>query len=200
VKRSMPDVATLDALVLGTDEVRDQPAWEWLVGTSGSGDIWAEAVARREELDRFAAALAAHPWLASTMARMRKLGRLLAEWRLEAMVVSDEGAWAASLGPSDKRPMLLARPSWGQLEPVTVGLGTVVELRPAGAAIQEVCFFFRSPQGEGSLAEGRWRLEPGEAPVMLVACMEGSSKRTLDEALAGGAAVAGIVLMDASSP
>jgi hypothetical protein len=196
MKRSTPDAATLDALVLGTDEAGDQAAWEWLVVTPGSGDRWAEAVARHAEMDRFAAALMAHPWLALALARMRKLGRAVAAWRLEVVAVKDEEAWAASLGPSSEGPTLLARPSWGRLEPVTVGLGTIVELRPAGHPVQGVRFFYKSQQGEGSVPEGRWRLEPGEAPVMLVAREDGSSAGTLDEVFAGGAAVAGILLLE----
>ena len=200
MKHGTPDAGTLEALVMGTDEAGDQAAWEWLVITPGSGVLWAEAVAEREELDRFSAMLDVTPWVAAVMARMRKLGRVLAEWRLEAVAVRDQGSWAASLGPSNESASVLASPSWGRLEPVTVERGTIVELRPVGETPQDVRFFYRSAQGEGSLQEGRWRLDPGEAPVMLVACVGDAIVGSLDEALARGTAVAGILLLEGSSP
>jgi hypothetical protein len=194
MSRDVPDIGTLDALVLGTDEPEDITAWKWLVATPGAAQVWSEAVARRAEVDRFAEALEAHPWIATMMDRVRRLGRALMGVRLE--VTREDEAFAAVLAPSMEEPALLAAPAWGRIEPVTAPPGTIVELRVLGDAHGAIHFFYRQASGqEGPLPERRWKLEEGEAPVLLIACATEGQPWALDEALTAGASMAGVLLL-----
>jgi hypothetical protein len=61
----------------------------------------------------------------------------------------------------------------------------------------EVRFFYRSRDAEGELSSG-WTLEPGEAPVLLVACLAARDASTVERAMATAATVAGVVLVEAA--
>ncbi len=200
---SRPDVETLDALVLGTDAPEDHAAWEALVRNPGGADMFREAVARRRRRDLVASALLGRPWLARAIAKLSAMSRqtkaaptstfslLFPDAELDALVT-------ATLGPAEEGPGAeILAPHWGQVVPVRMRVGDRITLEPSPGAdpvdVRYVC------QGaEGTLPTRTWKLEAGEAPVLLVALVGSAPEETLAQAMVHAKAMAGIVLLDES--
>ena len=196
-----PDEATLDAMVAGFDDAGDLDAWDWLLTSASAAESWAQALKRRQRIDQFARALIAHPWLAGAQRAVRvvrgALGRLPQEAVIEA--VSEREPLLAVLGPSTAQPSRLASVAWGQLEVVSVPLGTTVALRPVQGEGNRPRFFYQSSVGEGALPDGLWRLEQGEAPVLLLAYEGAASAGTMAEVQAHAIHLAGVLLLEATA-
>lgn len=55
---------------------------------------------------------------------------------------------------------------------------------------------YRWREGDGELPDS-WTLEPGEAPVLLLACLDARDASTVERAMATAAAVAAVLLVEA---
>lgn len=191
--------AMLDELVAGEDGPELLPAWQELLRTPGAADLWEEAAARRRRTDELAGALLAHPWLARAWGQLRRLRRSLVQppgVGLEASLRPD--ILAAVLGPTSRPPTHMAAPKWGQIEPVALALRSIVEIRPSSAQSEDLQIFYRSVAGEGRLRSRRWRLEPGEAPVLLLGVTGAGDSQGIEEALMRAVRACGILLIEAA--
>ena len=161
-KRTPPDPLALDRMVLGTDDDDDLGAWEDLLASPGASATWAAAVERRQRVDALAAVIAGQPWLAPVMLGWRQAMRrapVLAPWSAEVRFASQ---LAATLAASDRRDFTLEP---GDTEVLELALGETVSVSlPPGATLRQVTSLGVQPTR--LLA---WTLEPGEAPVVLVA-------------------------------
>jgi len=191
VSPSKPDATTLDAMVLGG--VEDDPeAWEWLVSAPDADETWANASRQRRSIDRVAVAIQGRPWLAritsSVLARRRGTGMPL----LESVFVGSALEFALRETNAGADPILV---EWGRLTLRPVRLGRTIGLRASEPAA-DLRFFYLWHGGDGELSGG-WTLEPGEAPVLLLACLDAGDASTVERAMATATAVAGVLLMEA---
>jgi hypothetical protein len=186
--------ALLDSLVLATEEEEQLPAWEALLSPEGA-EAWEQALSRRQRLDTLADVVRDRPWLAWPLLVARRLARRMKApppLRVEALLGSAE--LGAMLGPQEEARVLPL--TWGHIEPHTVEPGTHVRLQLQAAAEPVELFFARA--GESApLSSGAWDLEPGEAPVLLLACVGARGARNAEEALAMATAAAGLILLEA---
>lgn len=188
---SKPDAATLDAMVLGG--VEDDPeAWEWLVSAPDADEAWGSASRQRRSIDRVAMAIQGRPWLAritsAILARRFGTGTPL----LESIFVVPALESALRETDAGAEPIIV---EWGRVAVRPVGLGQTIGLR-AREPVADVRFFYRWREGDGELSGG-WTLESGEAPVLLLACLDARDASTVERAMATAAAVAGVLLMEA---
>lgn len=184
-----PDAATLDAMVLGGAE-DDMEAWQWLLSAPEGEAVWSDAVRRRRRVDRVALAIQGRPWLARAILFVRSLPS--GGHGPELKVVSELSPLAIPLGLKETQPLAV---EWGGVVTRPTRLGDTVELRlpePNG----RVRCFYRSRDGEGVLDPPRWRLEPREAPVLLLACLDPGDAGSLEAASARAAAVAAVILVE----
>lgn len=197
----LPDAATLDALVIGTDDADDRAAWEALVRLPGGEEAWHAAVTRRRRLDLLASSMRGRSWLASCVHRLSVLSRrvrakpamgLLLEFpdlQLDALA-------GATLGPVDEDfADRNVQPWWGETVPVHVRLGERITLN-AATEHPVVDVRYLSDGREGSLPERTWRLEQGEAPVLLIALVGTDARSPLAVALTQATAAAGVLLLE----
>lgn len=201
--RGVPDAGTLDALVAGSLDEEDRPAWEALVMRPGGAEAWRAAVARRRRLDALASAVRGRAWLARVLGEVAALSRRLrvqpaVELQLAFRDDRLDALMGATLGPVDDGfASEEITPRWGRIVTVRVRLGERIALRVVGEdALVDVRYL--SQGREGSLPSRTWRLEPGEAPVLLVALLGSDAGRPLSEALADATAAAGVLLMEAT--
>lgn len=187
---SKPDAATLDAMLFGGVE-DDLEAWEWLVSDPNADEAWASASRRRRRIDRIAIAIQGRPWLArlisSILARRLAVGAPVLE---SAFMV---GALEAALRATDAATESIVV-EWGGMTMRSVRVGQTLGLRTRAPAAN-VRLFYRWRGAEGELSGG-WTLEPGEAPVLLFACVDARDASTVDRAAATAAAVAGVLLVE----
>lgn len=188
---SKPDAATLDAMVLGG--VEDDPeAWAWLVSTPDADEAWANAARRRRRLDRVATAIQGRPWLARLTSSILARRPVAGAPALESVFVV--GALEAALRETDEEAEAIVV-EWGGVITRSVQVGQTLGLRMQPPAANVRCFYcWRG--GEGELSGG-WTLEPNEAPVLLLACLDASDASTVDRAVVTAEAVAGVLLMEA---
>ena len=188
---SKPDAATLDAMVLGGVE-DDLEAWEWLVSAPDADEAWASASRQRRRIDRVASAIQGRPWLAritsSILARRFGTGTPL----LESIFVVPALESALRETDAGAEPIIV---EWGRVAVRPVRLGQTLGLR-AREPVADVRFFYRWREGDGELP-GSWTLEPGEAPVLLLACLDARDASTVERAMATAASVAGVLLVEA---
>lgn len=201
--RQLPDVATLDAMVLGTAGANAAEAWEALVLEPGGAEAWDEAVARRRRIDALAYAARSGEWLSRVLRGIRRAARRKHSVPTIEIFIDFPGApldelIGATLGPVEEDPRAAA-PSlaWGQIIPIQVRLGDCVALRTSSDAQLDVRYL--SAGQEGTLPTHTWKLEPGEAPVLLVALVGGDSQAPVAQALATATAVAGVLLLEAAA-
>lgn len=188
---SKPDAATLDAMLLGGVE-DDLEAWEWLVSASGADAVWANAARQRQSIDGVALAILGRPWLARiTSFILRRRARTEAPL-LESVFVVPTLETALRETDAEAEPVIA---EWGRLDVRAVRLGQTVDLG-VRASPANVRFFYRWREGEGELSSG-WTLESGEAPVLLLACLDARDASTVEHAMASAASVAGVLLVEA---
>lgn len=191
------DAATLDAMVSGQDEEGDMDSWDTLLTSAEAADAWGQALERRLRIDGYAQALIAHPWLARFQGALRTLARTLApESGGDIEAVREQGFILGDLGQTAEATTRLAAPAWGRIETVLVPAGTTVGLRWVREHAGTLHFFYKTSTTDGALPEGLWRLEAGEAPILLLACEGAGGDTTLDAALASSKRVAGVLLLE----
>lgn len=105
----------------------------------------------------------------------------------------------AVLGPTDEPPTAyVLRPAWGQVVPVRLPIGERVTLHAADEQGAVDVRYLHDDEG-GPLPSRTWRLEPEEAPVLLLALLGTQAGTTLGEALEQATAIAGVLLLEAAS-
>jgi hypothetical protein len=178
-------------MVLGGME-DDLEAWEWLVSAPDADGAWASASRQRRSIDRVAMAIQGRPWLARITSSIltRKLGTRTP--LLESVFVVPALGFALRETDAGAEPIIV---EWGRVSVRPVRLGRTIGLRASEPAA-DVRLFYRWHGGDGELSGG-WTLEPGEAPVLLLACLDARDASTVERAMATAAAVAGVLLVDA---
>lgn len=197
MNRKIPDAAMLDALILNAEDSDALETWKDLLATPDAADRWQEAVSRREHIDRFAEVVITHPWLARTLARLREIRNTLtphSQGAFEAVLAPE--LMTRFLGPDARPATRLAVPRRGEVEVVQLARGDIIELRPAPDLARDFRVFYRSAIGEGQLPRRRWRMEAGEAPVILLG-ISAPDAESLDAALGRSAVLGGIILLEA---
>ncbi|MBE4751790.1 hypothetical protein G4177_26830 [Corallococcus sp. ZKHCc1 1396] len=189
---------TLDALLLGAEDAEALDEWKDLLTAPDAAQRWQEAVDRREHIDHFAAAVIAHPWLAQTLSGLRELRRTLTPCEpgtLEAVLAPE---WMSHvLGPETRPATRLATPRLGDVETVRLARGAILEIRPAPEQAEGFRVFYRSARSEGLLPRRRWRMEAGDAPVLLLGT-SASDAKSLEAALEHATVLGGILLLEAA--
>lgn len=200
MNRKLPDATMLDAILLGAEDADARDTWEELLATPDAAERWQEAVDRREHIDRFAAAIITAPWLARVLTRLRELHTSLAPHSTSAVeaVLAPE-LMARFLSPEARPATRLATPRRGEVEVVRLARGDILELRPTADWVGDFRVFYRSTQGEGELPRRRWRMEAGEAPVLLL-CVAAPEARSLEGVLERSTLLGGVILLDAPQP
>ena len=174
------DPLALDRMVLGTDDEDDLDAWTDLLATPLAADAWRHAVERRNHLDALASAIAAAPWLAGPMLRLRRAIRRSAAKSWPGAVVTLSSPLVALLASEAPHQVPLTSGATCVLE-VPIGLDVRIE-RPLGTRLRQL-----SSDGEVAFDHPGWRMERGDGVVVLVAVN--------DE----GAPLATLVLVESSS-
>jgi hypothetical protein len=197
----LPDAGTLDALVIGADEPDDREAWEALVTLPGGAEAWLAAVARRRRMDQLAAATRGRPWLARAILLLSRSARKLRSIPGIGLSVEhldrEMGALAeALLGSGEQldnaQPV---RPIWGQIVTIRVNVGERIKLSSTSEEAPIDVRYLCNGQS-GALPTRIWELEPGEAPVLLLALAGTSPDRPQDEAMAHATGLAGVLLLE----
>lgn len=194
MSRKPVDFVTLDALVQGEDDPETAEAWSDLLSTPNAAARWAQAVTRRESIDRFATAVLNHPWLASALSKLRRTPRSPSDVALRIHL--QVPALTAVLGPTSRAPELLTAPAWGDIESISVKVGLTLELNPVQTPGKNVRVFYRSRLSQGWMPGRRWKVEPGESPVLLMAVEGADAAGTLESALVNSPRCAGVVLFE----
>lgn len=188
---SKPDAATLDAMILGGVEDDLEP-WEWLVSAPDADAVWASASRQRRSIDRVAIVIQGRPWLAriTSFILARRAGTEVP--LLESVFVVPTLETALRETDAEAERVIV---EWGRLDVRAVRLGQTVDLR-VRASPANVRFFYRWREGDGELSSG-WTLESGEAPVLLLACLDARDASTVEHAMASAASMAGVLLVEA---
>lgn len=200
MSKPLPDVATLDDMLMdvsatgGEDELAR--GWEALVQTPGGEAAWSDALARRQRIDRMAALCQAHPWLARPLLAFRRLGRRMATvpTYLATAAFPPTSLLDAVLDENGDAAGIVVQLVWGDTVELTVPAGEIVALAypiDASAAI-----YYRTSRGEGRLRPGQhWRMEPDEAPVLLVLSVDDGNVTDTLSALDHASACAAVLLV-----
>ena len=183
-----PPPLEIDALVLGSGEADE--TWQQLVASPEGTAAWRAAVARRQRLDRWAVLLQGHHWLAAATLRARRALRAQRALTGGARFQIQPSPLAAMLTPRPARQVELP---WGRQEVVEVAIGEELRLT---SDTEHVVVFYQYSTRSGVLTSS-WRMEAGDAPVLLVAVQGGSEQvRSIDEALSSGLSMALLVLIE----
>ena len=197
----LPDAATLDALVIGADEPEDQAAWQALIMLPGGTEMWCAAVARRRRMDQLAAATQGRPWLAhATLLLSRTARKLRAMPDIGLSLVFPDRAKGelveALLGAEDQHEAAeIVPPVWGQIVTIRVKVGERLTLKPSSDETPVDVRYLCNGQ-TGSLPTKTWKLERGEAPVLLLALAGASPDLAHDEAVAHATGLAVVLVLE----
>jgi hypothetical protein len=189
-------------LVIGADDPEDRAAWEALVRLPGGAEAWRAAVARRRRMDLVTRAVRGRTWLASAMHRLSVLSRRLRTTPAVELCLAFPEAQLDALADAELSPVddsvadQEVVPRWGQTVPVHVQLGHQIGLNVTDQATVDVRYLTHGR--DGPLPSRTWRLEPGEAPVLLVALIGADAGSPLSEALAQATAAAGVLVLEAA--
>lgn len=152
----------LDTLIIGTAPSND-PAWAEVVRSPEGTDEWKQAMERRAHLNRVAAIVEGRPWLAEALLRVREGTRAAARAISRAWSVTvAPSPTAVLLGPENGTRNVALIPHRVAIIEVRLG-DTVHVLAPEGALVT-----WTTASGTGSLTSAKWRLDQGDAPVLLV--------------------------------
>lgn len=174
MSHSTIDALILDALVVGqplADEDGEIAAetWESLVAASSGTRDWQEAIERRRALDQRAQWIQAHPWLAAAWLAIRASIRSASSVRLNnptAQLEPSTDLLTAMLGPARASIPRTIELVWGSVVVVPMHLNEIVAIG-GKPDLPSLTVRFRTKNSEGTLSSGAWRLEPGDAPVLL---------------------------------
>lgn len=169
----VPPPALLDLLVLGVSDPDLDEDWAALAVATESERAWRTAMERRRRRDRTAQLLTSAEWLASSLIRLR-------------IAMRSARASAQLLGHAGSAPSpLLSNLAPGTPEVVELRAGrtTTLELPLDSVVLVEVAegveVSWETSIGHGFLPGRRWKLEAGEAPVLLVAADQQGMKGAL---------------------
>jgi hypothetical protein len=184
-----PDPLELDAMHGGDADLGE--AWAQLVGEPDSAAAWTAASERRARMDRFAAVAIGRPWLAEALLAARRAAR-----RWASVVRAPLGATVSS------DPLLGLLDAESASRSIEIAAGTVrvepVALRedvsllaPPGTHAR-----YLAPDGWWDLPSARWRMEAGDAPVVLAAVLDDSSEEPRGALPPGDRVVATLILIE----
>lgn len=193
------DQGTLHCLIAGTlDADEERQAWLDLASHPGAPVRWQKAVQQRARLDSLVKAVSGRPWLAQQLLMIAKVGRRLKHLPRHPLELWPSSALLeATLAPSSRDGEYMIELEWGRVLTYPVPIGSAVEIRPRDARADLQVFGVSGGQ-EVTVTSRSWQLEPGEAPVLLVAGIHGEKLATLRELLAHSTAAAAVVLVEAS--
>lgn len=173
-----PSVLELDALLTGDSTDDDAPVWAALVRTADSGDSWRRAQAIRSRLDGIVDLTGRFPWLVAPWTAVRATRRFVTGG-LPLVRVGDLPRLAPAglgvLGPTDGRGPAdhAVALQWGQVVELTLAVGTTIDVRaPTGTRLTPE---WRSNRHPEAVPAARWKLESGEAPVLVTVELNGAS-------------------------
>lgn len=174
-----PHAIVLDAMVCGqpldaqngASETHspESLAWEALVSSPTAAQDWHDAVVRRQRMDQTAMWIQTHPWLARAWLTIRTSRRRGHSAVVPAVVVQLESSanrLTAVLGPDASPALHRLELEWGAVKVFSMNINEVVSL--SGQETQSnFAIHYQTATSSGILESGRWRLEPGDAPVLL---------------------------------
>lgn len=176
-KVDAPSAVEIDMLLTGDPTEGDDALWSALVRAAGSGDAWRRAQDIRGRLDRMADLTGRFPWLVAPWVAIRATRRLVSAG-LPTVIAGDlprlSPAGLGVLGPTDGgRPAdRSAALQWGQVVELTLAVGTTIDVRaPAGTRVTPE---WRSNHHPEPVPAPQWKLEPGEAPVLVTVEVNGA--------------------------
>ncbi len=179
------DRIVLDAAVAGVLDGEDD-LWSDLIAAPDAHSAWESAAARRAEIDAAALAVIAHP--------------VLARWS-EVFRRAVKQAWTAPVAIREPLGATLtvresATAKAGEVAVVAVELGSNVIISP----VENTKWLWRDARGKvGVLNRSGWRMDSGDAPVLLLAVPGDLPADDVDWTVVAGVVVAAVVLVEASS-
>lgn len=190
--------ALIDAMVAGDDGADLDTAWDWVLSSPHSADAWERAVSRQQHRRALALAMQGRPWLARMTAVLMAARRSVTV--PPPRLVLERFPVPAMLGPASdaEEPGLSLTLEWGRVAHAEIDLGAVVELMPS-VVREEMTFYYKTASQDGLLPGRRWKLEPLEAPVLLVVCLGIAGATRFEEALGAATALAGVILTERST-
>lgn len=178
----------LDEMLLGLSEGDADEQWARLVSDPVGDRRWAAAVLRRAELDALVMRLHAHPWLAGPLWRIRVAARRFRRDASAGFELAQLGSpLFAQLGQGD--PPLSVEVAAGETRVFSVAAGRVVEVRGVAGTV-----YYATASSFGALPSLRWKMEPGESPVLLAVAARAGRDDLHDTAALMAAIDAGEVL------
>ena len=177
-KHEPPSLIEIDALLTGESNDEDAALWTSLVRAPGAGDAWRRAQTVRAQLDGLVELTGRCPWLVEPWLAVRATRRFVTE-RLPAIIVGDLPASGVApvalgvLGPARAEPSARAVTlRWGQIVELRLAIGTTIAVRtPAGVRVEPE---WRSNMHAQPVLSPGWRLEAGEAPVLVTVEQDGA--------------------------
>lgn len=176
-KTDPPSALEIDALLTGDSTEDNEALWSALVRASGSGDRWRRAQEIRGKLDRIVDLTGRCPWLVAPWLAIRATRRLVSAG-LPKVMAGDLSRLApvglGVLGPTDgsgpaDRTVVL---QWGQVVELKLAIGTTIDVRaPVGTRVTPV---WRSNRHPEPVSAPQWKLELGEAPVLVAVELNGA--------------------------
>jgi hypothetical protein len=201
--KKQPDALTLDEMLLGFDEDHHKEGWQHLVGESGGARAWEQAVERRRRVDQAAQLGRRFPWMIPALQSLNKVRRLAQQWpeRLPSIQLPDDRRLlTAQLGPdSSEVPSQPEALEWGCVVVLYLPVGARIALT---AASEQLSCWYMTSQGGGPLPTRTWRMESGEAPVLLLASLDLSQTTPWIEVISAHhkgplpSSLAGLVLLE----
>jgi hypothetical protein len=171
----------VEEILVGGPAAEDHAAWKRLVAEPGGATAWETAVARQKWQASVASLVSGRPWLAQAMLLVRRAARRLARplFAPGSAAIRDH-MLDATLGPGQpSSDALTVSVDWGGSESMAVPLGATVAVTTDGPS----AVWWMTSQGRGPLPTKAWKLELGEAPVVLAIVQSEETGGDLDELL-----------------
>ena len=144
---------------------REPAAWERVVAEPDAAEAWEAAVARRRRIDAHAQLVLGRPWLARLCREVRRVARRVKSSHLAPALELAPGRLGHVLGPAEGSPLAVPlEVPWGETRSVSLPLGAVVTFADPSLTVR-----YETATGSGDLPTRTWELEPGDAPVALIA-------------------------------
>jgi hypothetical protein len=185
------DLLTIDAMVRGDDATPE--AWTRLIAHPAGARIWADATARRAQVDALARIIA-YPWIAALRGQLRSIREQMSMPSFSVTMWPRSALLNAVLGPASMESAQVLPISWGSLSVHEIPLGETVYLRADSPG--QIQVFVVTAQGSQRLPAASWELEAGESPVVLLATQSSESIDDLRSVLDTARPVAGVVLLE----
>lgn len=180
------DRIVLDAAVAGVLDDEDD-FWSDLISAPDAHSAWESATTTRAGIDAAALAVIAHPVLARWSEGFRRAVKVT--WTAPVVVQGPLGATLAS------QESVTAKA--GEMAAVAVELGNRVVVGP----VQGTKWLWRDARGRvGVLGHSGWRMDEGDAPVLLLAVPSELPTADVDSAVSSGAVVAAVLLVEKAWP